>query len=402
VIDPPKDADPAALELIRRACTRIVLDFPLIGMTLLGAAIRIRPSEDSAMYHTDGVSIFYRESYVRTQTPADVVFDLIHEWLHIFGRDGDRRQGRRLSLWRYAVDIYVVAEAMRLTNRSSPSADSIFPPHWSRGLSKEQIYDRLLEEQTNKKKDKEEPGKGAPGSASPDDSIPHTCDLNFAPPDPDFVRRLRDDTATGLVAESRRRSPDASRTLYGQGIISRLQRLMSDPIPWERLVIGRLQGLVGAEYSTWSPPNLRYYEHDVVLPRTRSRQTDRMVIGVDVSASMSDDQLGRAISCVIGAAQRAQEVIVVTFDQSIREVVRTRDPESVLRSVRFLMGEHMFTDARPVFELIELERPSAAVIFTDGGIALPDRCSVDTLFVMVPNSLTAMPFGDVFVMEDSW
>jgi hypothetical protein len=110
------------------------------------------------------------------------------------------------------------------------------------------------------------------------------------------------------------------------------------------------------------------------------------------------------ISAIEGAARRAREVTVVVFDEAIREVITTKNPGEILRRLKFGMGKHAFTDARPLFGIIKTMNPTIAVIFTDGFVSLPPTPPADTevLWALMPETSTSMPFGTAYIMEMAW
>lgn len=379
--------NPEAEEKVNRAVRELIPRLPLVGLLLLGEHLRVRAWPAVNMWSTDGQNINYNPQYVARQSLGDVMFDLVHEWLHVFGNDGSRRGDRDLDLWGIAIDYSVILQAMHLLKVHRPSKDSLEPPLWAASLSKEDIYQRLLDDASLRPKGNRKP-----------------CPLFSPPRDPAYVQGLRAETTRAIEVDNRfRRKGESFESRYGRHLTSRFQRLLSDPVPWERLVIGRLQGAIGPGKLSWNPPNLRYWNDDIVLQRMRIRQQDRLVIAVDVSASMSQTAVDQAISCVTGAARRAKEVTVIVFDQVVREKVVTKDPNTVLRNLKFLTGSHGFTDASIVFDTLEAQEASAIVIFTDGYVKLPEKVpTADVLWVLVPGTSTAMAWGDVFIMEEPW
>jgi predicted metal-dependent peptidase len=187
---------------------------------------------------------------------------------------------------------------------------------------------------------------------------------------------------------------------YGSNVASRMSEVLKGTVPWGRLLRGDLIDKMDQQYATWSPPRRKYYPF-IPLPSYQSTKTRRLVLPIDVSASVGERMMKAFIANTMPAALRADETIVITFDQVIREVVRTRRPQNILREVKFLQGAHSYTDVRPVFDLIKTLRPSATAILTDAYLAYPDEPHPETLFV-VPRGAGRPPWGKVYVMEESW
>ena len=369
--------DDAVRTKVRTAVARLSCTHPLIGYTLSGHAIRITRG-NTDMYHTDGVTIVFNAAYVAKQSMADVEFDLIHEWLHIFGRDGMRRGSRDPHLWNIAADYWIITEAMRLTDRAEPSLDSLTPPAWVGKKSKEEIYATLL--------------------TRPKPEHPRVCSGSHAPLSSEQRIAMRDSIAAGTEIEARA-STESMDERYGAATMSRLRAFMRETVPWERLLIGHLQGSVGPGETSWSPPNLRYFTEDIVLPRSRSRRVDVLGAFFDISGSMTDDMIRRAGGAMEGAARRARKTYVGSFDQVLRELHEVKQPTAWMKNLRFESGAHSSTNTRDVFAAIAAKRMSTAVIFTDGYVELPAQkpAGLDLIWVLIEGERT-MPYGTAYCM----
>lgn len=434
--------DLEALRKVKVALREILLRLPLIGLTLYGRAIRVRERLGSGTMATDGKTIWYNPRWVLKHDPRIVVFGLVHEWLHIFGNDVLRGQGRVWPIWQKAIDDWVNRETKRLLKMEVP-AGCIQPAYWSGDLSKEQIYDRLLKEHTDKPPeskpppeeppdeededgltasddedsddkdsadggidgDPEEEGAEEDGDSDPwftddlDTSINEDGGLERPEHDEEFLSAFQDDIAQART--SLERAGEDLATKYGPGITSRMQDILKGTLPWGRLVRGRLVGQLGGSRENWSPPNLRYWP-DQILPKWKSTQEPILVIGVDVSASVDRHSFNKFADNVAPAAARAKKVAVVVFDDRVREVVVTNRPATILRNLRFMTGSHSHTDARGVFQIAEEMKASAIVVETDGFVQLPSRPFPETTWVLNAESNAVMPWGVTYKMERSW
>jgi uncharacterized protein with von Willebrand factor type A (vWA) domain len=109
---------------------------------------------------------------------------------------------------------------------------------------------------------------------------------------------------------------------------------------------------------------MKYYP--IILPQTRTVKERILLLGVDISASVTDELIKIFISNVEAAAQRATEIVVVTFDAVVREEYRTKRPRDIFKNVKFKAGHHSHTSAMGLFEIAKTTNPSAICILTDG------------------------------------
>ncbi len=439
IVDEKRVTDPGALALVRAAIADIMLRLPLIGLTYHGRAILVIERLDIETMCTDGRHVWYSPKWVRSQALEWNVFDLVHEWLHVFGNDVRRSAGRVRPVWQTAIDMHVVREASVLLKHPWPK-NGVIPAPWSGDLSKEAIYERLLKiREDAQRKRKEEQEKAAaeaaasplppaptpaptPGANADEDENEGGDDITSGPvpehlggdleldsphePEEDahdaaeFYQQFSDDLQQAVTA-IHQVTKKSIKDLYGPGIESRLQTITRGTLPWGRLVRGRLLDQLGGQTESWHPPKLKYWPH-AVLPNFRSLREPVLVIGIDVSASVSQHYLNEFIANVAPAAARAKKVVVVVFDSKVREVHITKRPSLIMRDIKFLMGDHNYTDASGVFDIADEHKASAIVVETDGHVRLPTREYPETTWILNPGSQVKMPWGQTHVMEASW
>lgn len=388
-----------ALGYTQDAITDLVLRAELMGLSLLGEAIRIYQDDSVKTMCTDGRIIRVGPAWLEKNGPRGNVFDLLHEWLHCFLNHVARCGDRDHKVWNIACDMVVVRMASEILSRPSdpwpPPTDGVIPAPWAKDLTAEEIYDRLIKDPS------------LMPAASTGTGEHHTsADFDYKGSDAfseaeeqDFHQKFTEELAqaqlimqmsTGKTVEDR----------YGSTVASRLREVLRGTVPWSRLLRGDLIDAVTQEFATWAPPRRKHYPL-LIMPSYRSYLERKLLLAIDVSASVGQDMMKMFIANAMPAAMRAKETIVVTFDQVIREVVTTRRPRSILEQVKFLSGAHSFTDVRPVFELIDKYRPSGVAILTDAYLSYPTKVYPKTLWV-VPKGAGTPPWGKTYVMERSW
>ncbi len=364
-------ADGAASDAI----CKLIMAFPLAGLSIAGRSITVTASQHPKMWESTEKEIFYNPEYLAGPGFQYRVFDLLHEWFHIFGNHLGRRGGREDGRWGWAIDCAVINAAQDALDQDPP-ADGIQPPSWTRGLSAEVIYERAEASEVR-------PHRGCCAATPMGEKESEEFRTNF-----------RDDLIQAQMFVEQLKLP------LTDSVRERLIAVIRGALPWGRILRGTIQADLGVQYETWSPPRRKYLPH-YVLPSIRSLKERCLVILVDVSGSMTPELMSKVAANIAPAAARATKVVIVCFDAVVREVVVTRDTRNVLSRIKFKTGAHSNTDSREAFAVAMRENPSALVCITDGIITLPEVPLPKTLFVL-PEGFPAMPWGKTIFMEASW
>ena len=385
--------DKSAAAKVRSAVIDLLFRSPLFGLTILGTAVKVYENTKISTMCTDGRSIWYSPEWVRKKLQASVMFDLLHELLHVFGNHPARRGTRDPKIWGYAIDIRVAHDALAICRaRGAWELDSDHVPafSWAAEMSAEEIYERLLQDPTKVPQDYVSDITDPPAGMTEDE-------------DAEFKRKFTQDLAQAQLAEEQSLSGSGKKSIeevYGAAIWERLLDIKRCEVPWHVLLQGRLASSLGNEIASWVPPSRRWFPQ-IAMPSRRSAQEDELVLGVDISGSIKDDMLARFRAIILPAARRAKRTTVITFDADVREVVTTTKPDTILRNLKFKTGSHSYTDVRGVFAEVDKRRPSAVAIITDGYIRYPDKAYPTTHWVLTPVH-TMPPWGMSYKLRDSW
>jgi predicted metal-dependent peptidase len=393
--------DKEAFELFRRGLQDLMLFFPLCGLSYLGEAVEVREDTSIETLCTDGRGIYYSPKWIKNIEHKGRVFDSLHEWLHIFFNHVARCGDRDRHVWNIAADIVVVREACRILSRDGGEVweaptDGVIPPDWAEDMTAEQIYDELISR--HQAMPKRGPGQGE-HEKSEDflyEKHPHSLSVGA---EEEFRRKFTEELAQAVLIQQQINNKTTAE-LFGPTIATRLEEVLNGKVPWSRLLRGQMIDDMGHRVPSYAPPNKRYFD-EITLPSMRSTKEERLVLLIDVSASVGPTLMSVFKSNVMPAAMRAKETIVVTFDAVVREVVRTKHPKKVLDQVKFLTGAHSHTSTVGAFEIVDKFRPKALACLTDGHIELPDKVYPQMNWV-IPQNGRPLPWGRNFVMDVSW
>lgn len=401
---------------VTKAASALVIRLPFFGYLLFGSTVKVVADPSVQTMATDGIKIYCGIEFVKDEEYDIVLFGLLHELLHVYFNHASRRDGRDPRLWNIAIDMYTNEQCSILLG-SEENGRSVYwrvpkrfiqPQAWAFGKTCEEIYEVL------KRQEKEDPeeiksylpppedggGEGSEVSEGTDLRTPTGGEdgddgLDGPQADPAFQESFRQDIASAKALAER--SP-LNRELSKQ-VQSRMDKILRPTLPWGSLVRGGLSGDLGWDEATYCPPKTKYYP--IILPQTRSLKERKLVLGVDVSASVTQELIRIFITNVQAAAARATEIIIVVFDQVVREVHRTKRPRDIYAHVKFVSGAHSHTSAMGVFEIAKKERASATCLLTDGYIVIPETPHPNTTFV-IPEGGQILPWGKTYIMEHPW
>ena len=390
-----------------KAASALVIRLPFFGYLLLGSSVRIVESDEPTM-STDGLKIYCGIEFVLKEELDIVTFGLLHELLHIFFNHHARRGSRIPKIWNIAVDIFTNGQCMELLGTDSPKGFVSFqvPPRfiqwqpWAAGKTVEEIYDIIMK---MAQQDPSTPDKLLPEKA--DQGVGDGSDLRPPPVNADPLQGPQGNTEW---QEQFRQDVSYAKALSEKSVLhkplsdtvqSRMDKVLRPTLPWGSLIRGGLSTDLGWDEATYAPPKVKYYP--IILPQTRRVKERTLLLGIDVSASVTDELIRIFITNVQAAAHRATKTVIVTFDQVVREVYETTQPRHIFDHVKFNSGAHSYTSALGVFENADRVRPSAICVLTDGYIELPEKPYRKTTFV-IPTGGRTPPWGTTYVMEYPW
>jgi predicted metal-dependent peptidase len=401
--------DKKALAHTQDAVTNLVLRAEIAGLSLLGESIRIVQDNTVETMCTDGRVIRVGGAWLETNGFRGNLFDLLHEWLHCFLNHVARLGNRDPKIWNIACDVVVVRMACETLTRGAdvwaPPEDGVIPPPWAEKMSAEEIYE-IIKKDTDKRKQclPQKPKSGSSELSTGELQTSGDFDYKSAQaytPDQEakFQESFTSELAYAqLVVQNMGQSLESK---YGNAFVSRLQEILRGTIPWGRLLKGKLISAVSPKVATWAPPRRKHFPM-LILPSYKCRREPKLLIAIDVSASVGQKLENEFIANVMPAASRAKETVIVVFDQKIREVYITSRPREIFSKVKFLSGSHSHTDVRPVFDLVEQHRPSGVAILTDAMVKYPTKKYPETVWAVPEQYAHLVPWGKVFKMTVSW
>jgi predicted metal-dependent peptidase len=163
-----------------------------------------------------------------------------------------------------------------------------------RGMHAKQVFDLLKQQQG-------EGQGGGSGQGEPsedggfDDHDWDGADSIPADEQADLDRDLADAVAQGVANAKKLRGEGAG------GLVRTLSDLLKPQVDWRKELREYIKTIAsGKDASTWRRPNRRFLHQDIYMPTLISERIDRVLVGIDTSGSISNEDLSAFLSEVQG------------------------------------------------------------------------------------------------------
>ena len=361
----------------------------LVGSPFWGVlSLRLLPIEDPSIktMETNGVTIRYNPDYVAGLSRPQLRTVIAHETMHCAALHHTRREGRDPKRWNIACD-YAINPLLAEADFEMP--ENVLLDQAYEGMSAEEIYGRLPENQGDDQEDDGDPGGMGGVADAPSGSDVPGQPGGDAPSQADLSGQEEAWTIAAAQAEA-----TAKAMGIGAGDAARAIRDQVAPkIDWRDVLRRYLSVAAKSDYS-WTPPNRRYIARRLYLPSLRSETLGPVVIAVDTSGSIDDATLakfGAEISAILEDA--APEAIHVVYCDDAVAATETYELGDVISLTPHGGGGTAF---RPVFDWI-----AGSEILPVCAVYLTDLCghdfgpAPDYPVLWVTTDATSAPFGEV-------
>ena len=401
---------------------------PFWGFLLLQVRVVAAPRL-CAMAATDCLRhIWFNPLRTQHLRDAQLGFVLAHEVAHQLLASAGRQRGRNPALWNCATDYAINRMVARMEHPARPGqplyeVPDVDLPDGERvrvlldrrfdGMIAEVIYEHLAADELPRPRsvtltleldDLARPGSGGSEPAAAGVvRVPNLSDHGggvdvHLPADltPAARGELQERVAGAMDAWSH--AGQQAGHIPGE-LVRRLRFGSSCQIPWQRLLRSFAgQALARDEYSL-TRPNLRYLEHDVVLPGLRSERVGHVVLALDTSASVGPallDELGAELKQICAHVER---VTLLVADATVQQVVESPQLERFGAEGRFKGGGG--TDHRPVFGWVAEQpwQPDLFIGLTDLYSRFPGRRPPYPVLWAAPARHGQAPWGRVIELQ---
>lgn len=402
-------ADEQALE-IRATILSLLIKQPFLGFIVS----KMDFIEDKDSYlgpiptaATDGKNIFYNRKFFEDMSKDERVFVVAHEILHCIvdtmGRKGDRDH----QYWNMASDYAINAMLKKGDGRGNGIGSMPKVGLYERkyeDMTAEQIYAELVKSKAEKKQPMDihlEMDKF--GNLKQTDADGNTIEGKGKGKLTKKELKEIQEQFKNTVAEAYQRTKMAGNEL---GSIEQLVGdLLTPKIDWRQLLVTTIQSIFKTDM-TWMRPSRRMISRNVMLPTLTFSDTADIVVSIDTSGSISDEQRRTFLSEISGILNYYQsfKLKIFCFDTAVHNM-QEYDQSNISDLVNYKPKGGGGTDIGCNFEFMEKEgiRPAQFVCFTDGyncsdSWGPEDYCN--TVWIIHSNPNPKVPFGRHALFED--
>ena len=344
----------------------------------------------------DGVSLYVNPKFVEEKSQAELCGVIAHECLHVALLHPTRRGQRDAKKWNIATDHAVNLELLKAIGSADDylmelPSDCLADPQYD-GMSADAIYNRLPDDKGDDGKDPGDQPRDQPGN-EPGDSPGDTggCGEVFDAP--------ADVSVEEIEAEIKQKVVQAAHSARAQGklpgnLASMIDDLLKPAIDWKSKLREHFERVFPSDYS-WMRPNRRYVHQGLYLPGVEKDGTGHIVVGVDTSSSVSDDEIKQFVGEINSICEDVvPEKVTVIYCHTDVWAVDEFDADEDF-TVRARRGGG--TEFVPVFEEVEKRgiQPKALIYLTDLGCHdYPTAPSYPVIWGAT-DRYTTPPFGEV-------
>ena len=325
-----KKGDPVTAEQCRLLIKSLWDSFALRDYAAILSGLPIVEDETAGIACTNGSRIMIAPQGASGYTDAEILFILIHEAAHCAANHSGRfaallaRLGKDTplvhTLFNVAAD-YTINDALsKIVSRESGSrvacpVDALIPPVEFKGLSTEEIYQRLVDQSR-----KPEPDKGDGDAQDGDKGDGDAQDVaKVTAPKWGSVAPNAELIDPVVAAELIQRAIMVERVYCGAGdcpvLTEMLRAILCPAVNWKDLLREYMSGR--GSNSNWYRPNRRNCS-EFILPG-KDRESVRTYVAVDTSGSMGQSDLSRIVKDLNDLTSDIPcEITLVQCDTDIR------------------------------------------------------------------------------------
>ena len=318
---------------LTKARIALITRNPFFGALALRLKYELDESIETAA--SNGTSLRFNPTFVQQIAESHLEGVMAHLVLHLALLHHTRRGIRDVKKWNLACD-YAIRKIIAQAGLVVPFE---LPPNPDfdlavTGKSAEAIYSMLeSEEEDNSSEGEPTQGNG---------------DIEDSPSKNESAKKQEENEWKTAVAEA---ANAAKQTGKLPGILeSTLGEMAAPVLPWKDLLLRFMTEQTNDEF-TWNRGDRRFIAEDLYLPSRRNTDTGDIVIVIDTSGSLSQNELtkfGSEVQSIIDEV-RPQKTVIIYCDSKIQHIDEYEFEEDIKLTIYGGGG----TDFRPPFKHLE-------------------------------------------------
>jgi predicted metal-dependent peptidase len=363
VTDPKVDA--AAKEKLVTARIGLLLRAPFFG-NLATRMNLINADEWCPTAATDDRRFYYNSEFVNSLPLKQLEFLVGHEVLHAVYDHMGRRGSRDPKLWNIADDYCVNWDLVE--QRVGDKIPVALYDSKYKGMSAEEVYDDLYEnadkinidDLMKRLLDEHLDGDGQDGEGEDGDKKGGNGRPKLSEQE---KKEIRDEIKEAVLAAA-----NAAGAGSIPGGVKRMIKDLTEPVMnWRELLQQQIESTVKSDF-TWARPSRRSWHMDAVMPGMKPGEQIDVVIGIDASGSITDNDLKIFLSEIQGIMEAYDEysITVLGWDTEVHNVA-TFTSDNLEDITNFQPGGGGGTDPHCVWNYLQENdiEPKKLIMFTD-------------------------------------
>ena len=364
------------LEKLKKAKIDLALTHPFFGVLLVKLPLKKDSSQPT--FYTDGKIIGYNPDFAQSKSVAELKTILCHEVLHVACLHPWRRGAREPRKFNIACD-YAINSILEKNKFLMPD-EALLDPQFS-GKCAEEIYNKIPDPPNNNQgQGKDNTGGFGEVRDYPGES---QAEMEQAAMDMEISAQYAEKMAKGYGIDP--------------GLSQALAEIKGKKLDWPNMLRKFMTDIYKSDYS-FSRPCRRYLPHGLFLPDLYSRELGMVVLAVDTSASVSQDELNGFFSEINAIMQECnpRETMLIQCDAGIQSVETYGKGDIPTPEVKGRGG----TSFVPVFKKMVDDglEPACLIYLTDLGVNWGEiteniKPTYPTIWVST-NHHSMAPFGE--------
>ena len=392
--------DVAAKEKLVTARIGLLLKSPFFG-NLATRLVLVNADDWCPTAATDGRKFYYNSEFINRLSLKECEFLFGHEVLHVVYDHMGRRGDREPRLWNIADDYCVNADLIKHKIGDKITKVPILYNHKYTDMSAEEVYDdlyknadkidmsKLLEQLLDEHMDGDDSDGDSDGDGNKQSK-------NGRP-------RLTKEEKKAIRDEIKEAVLGAAETAGQGNVPGNIKRMIKDltapVVNWRELLQQQVQSIIKNDFS-FARPSRRSWHMDAILPGMKNAQTIDVVVAIDTSGSISNEDLKIFLSEVKGIMNMYDDykVHVITWDTKVYNPVDYSADSSDDIS-EYEAGGGGGTDPHCIWNYLQENdiEPKKLIVFTDycfyqwSPAQVQDYC--DTVWIIKGNANAEPDFG---------
>jgi predicted metal-dependent peptidase len=407
-VNPSAEVRAQVASRLLRARIRLALSQPFLATALMRLPFReVVDSSWCQTMATDGYHIFFNAAWTAGLKDSEIRGVLAHEVLHVVFDHIGRQKSRQPELWNlagdYAINLLLSEQGFRL-----PIGGAIEVGF--SGMSAEEIYEKLQQQDGNKKRTSGRFMSDSGDVDAMDSTIPLVGTDLIDPNDPRVQAHHNSDTPDReQLAELRAElQHDMQSKLQGRaGSLFKIECLAADSakIDWRAVMRSWLLDRVKSDWSS-IPFSKKHIHRGLYFPSLGIASLGHIVFAMDTSGSMANDELSEIIAEIRAFRETFPcRLTVIQADAAISDLKEYEEMDGTEIPKRMQITGRGGTSFVPIFEWIHQAPIGSSVVLiyaTDGYGSFPKvKPAYPVLWLATKRAIQAdqFPFGVVVGMK---